>query len=215
MVSRKFVASAALALTCLVASRASAVNQFANPGFEAPITQDGPPFVGSWEGFNAGPGSSAANSTTTPRSGAQDLALNITNTDNSFAGAFQDVAGLTAGSPVTFGGYLMSPSNPLDLGVEMRIEWRNSVSNTEISRTPNLTPVPGSSYTLFEVNSVVPVGADTARAVFAIQTFGPQPTNNGTVFVDDASFEVVPEPATAGVLAFGALALTRLRRRSM
>jgi hypothetical protein len=47
----------------------------------------GPPFVGSWEGFNGG-GATAANTTTLPRTGAQALTLSITSTLNTFAGAF-------------------------------------------------------------------------------------------------------------------------------
>src|SRR5580765_144641 len=92
----------ALIMLVISASRASAVNLLANPGFESPVTADGPPFVGSWEAFNGGAGSSSNNSTTTPRTGAQDLLLNIVNTDNTFAGAFQDVPGLTPGTPVAF-----------------------------------------------------------------------------------------------------------------
>jgi len=42
--------------TALVLSLATSTfaNLFVNPGFEDPITQDGPPFVGYWEGFNSG-----------------------------------------------------------------------------------------------------------------------------------------------------------------
>jgi hypothetical protein len=209
----KGCALAAPALMLLGASQVYAANLLANPGFEDPITYDGPPFVGSWEGFNAGPGSSSANSTVMPHSGLQHLALNITNTDNSFAGAFQDVPSLTPGTLVNFSGFHMTPSSPLDLGVEIRIEWRNSVSNTEISRTPNLTTPPTDVYTQFNLPSTVPAGADTARVVYAIQTFGPEPTNTGTVYVDDTSFDIVPEPATATLLCLGGLALTGMRRR--
>jgi hypothetical protein len=205
----------ALACLALTASQASAANLFANPGFEDPVTSDGPPFVGSWEAFNGGAGSSSTNSTVTPRSGLQDLNVAISNTDNTFAGAFQDVPSLIPGQSVDFSGFHMSPSSPLDLTIEVRIEWRNSVSNTEVSRTPNLSPPIGSTYVPFLLSSTVPVGADTARAVYAIQTFSGGPTNNGSVFVDDVSFEVIPEPTTAallGLVAFGGAALGRRSR---
>ena len=122
-----------------------AANLLVNPGFEDPITFDGPPFVGFWEGFSGG-GASAFNSATLPHSGSQSLGLNITNTPNTFAGAFQDVQGLSAGTPLSLTGWHVTPSSPLSLGVEIRIEWRNSVSNTEITRTPNSTPVPTSTW---------------------------------------------------------------------
>jgi len=134
-------------------------------------------------------------------------------TDNTFAGAFQDITGLGSGVGYIFSGWHATPSSPLDLGTEVRIEWRNSVSGTEISRTPNSTPIPGAAYGPFSLNATVPVGADTARLVYAIQTFGGEPGNNGTVFVDDISFVVVPEPSTFILAGLGGLALVCLRRR--
>ena len=155
---------------------------------------DGPPFVGFWEAFNGGPGSSANNSAAMPRSGAQHLDLSIVNTNNSFAGAFQDVLGVTPGASTLFRMWHKTTTSPLDLDVEVRIEWRNSISDTEISRTPNSSPIPTDLYTQFSLPAVVPAGADTARAVYVVQTFGAGLTNNGTVFVDDASFTVGPIP---------------------
>ena len=188
----------------LAASQASAANQLVNPGFEDPVTSDGAPFIGFWEAFNGGGTATSNNSTITPRSGAQDLRLEILNSNNNFAGAFQDVA-VTAGSPALWSVWHMSPSSPFDVGVEMRIEWRNSVSNTEISRTPNSVIVPTNQYTQFSVASTVPAGVDIARLVYAIQSFGPEPTNYGIVFVDDAFFDAVPEPASVALLGLGAI----------
>lgn len=180
-----FVA-AALVLAGMAQAPAHA-NSLVNPGFEDPITYDGPPFVGSWEGFNGG-GAAVSNSTLSPHSGIQHLSISINSTANTFAGAFQDVASLTPGDAAVFSGWHMTPSNPLDLGVEIRIEWRNSVSNTEVSRTANLTPTPTGTYTPFSLSAVVPAGADAARVVYAIQSFSSAPLGNGTVYVDDVSF---------------------------
>ena len=211
MQSTRFHGAAAVAVvvSALAASAASA--QLANPGFEDPVTTDGPPFVGFWEAFTAGPGSLAGNSTAMPRSGAGHLSLSITDTNDSFAGVFQDVPNLRPGATATFGGYHMTPSSPLDLGTEVRIEWRNSTSNTEVGRTPNLTVLPTGQYAPFTLTGVVPLGADTARVVYAIQTFGPEPTNNGVVYVDDASF--IPEPASPLLLTLAGLGLAMRRRR--
>jgi len=208
--NRITIHAAAVALVAIMTAPAWA--QLANGGFESPITTDGPPYVGSWEAFNGGAGALAANSNNVPRSGNAHLLLSINSSDNNFAGVFQDVPNLTAGSAVTFSGFHMTPTSPLGLGVETRIEWRNSASNTEISRTPNLTPVPTGQYTAFTLNSTVPAGADTARVVYAIQTFGPEPTNTGTVYVDDVSF--VPEPGTALVMGAAGLLLAMRRRRT-
>jgi hypothetical protein len=189
-----------------------AANLFLNSSFEDPITFDGPPFVGSWEGFSGG-GASSGNSLIMPRTGAQSLGLSINNSINTFAGAFQDVSGLLAGTEYTFSGWHATPSNPLDLGVEIRIEWRNSLSNSEVSRTPNSTPIPSSTYSPFSMNGTVPVGADVARVVYAIQSFSTSPLGNGTVYVDDVSFTVVPEPSAMALLSLGGLALVALRRQ--
>lgn len=199
----------ALVLVAVAASGASA-NLLANPGFEDPIVFTGPPFVGVWLGFSGGAGASAANSNAMPRSGAQHLDLSIVNIDNTFAGVFQDVPNQVPGTTGVFSGWHKTISNPLDLDVEIRIEWRDSVNNVEISRTPNLTTPPTAQYTEFTLAALVPAGADTARVVYAIQTFTGGPTNNGTVFVDDTSF--VPEP-TMMSLGLAGLALAGIRRR--
>jgi len=210
LLSKSLATAAVVAILALNSSVASA--QFVNPGFEDPITFDGPPFVGSWEGFS-GAGAFSVNGNQSPRSGALHARLGIDNSVNTFAGVFQDVAGLTPGASVDFGGYHMTPSSPLNLGVEFRIEWRNSVSDTEVGRTPNSTTAPGASYTLFNLTATVPANADTARAVYAIQSFTTNPLGNGEVYLDDMSF-VIPEPASLGLLTAAGLFAAR-RRRSM
>ena len=200
---------AALLVCALLASRASAQNLFANPGFEEPITSDGPPFIGFWEGFSGGAGASAANSSVNPRSGAMHLDLTINNVDNSFAGVFQDVV-VTPGQTAVFEGWHLTTAPPLGLVNELRIEWRNSVSNTEIGRTANFSPVPTATYSPFSISGVVPAGADLGRVVYAIQTFTGT-SNTGTVFVDDVSL-TVPEPTALSMLGLGAVAILRRRR---
>jgi hypothetical protein len=183
-------------------------NLLINPGFEDPITMDGPPFVGSWEGFVSGAAATSANSSTMPLTGAQSLELTINATVNQFAGAFQDVPGLTAGQDGTFSGWHKQVSGDSG-GIEIRIEWRDSVGDVEISRTPNFVPSPGASYEEFSLTAAVPSGADTARVVYAIQSFGG--ALNQQVFVDDTSFTIIPEPAS--IVLFGVAGMTLLTRR--
>jgi hypothetical protein len=49
--------------------------------------------------------------------------------------------------------------------------------------------------------------------VYAIQSFSTSPLGNGTVYVDDVSFTVVPEPSAMALLSLGGLALVALRRQ--
>lgn len=191
-------------------------NMLTNPGFEDPITMDGPPFVGFWEGFSGGGTASATNASDMPHSGAQHLSLSIDDTDNTFAGAFQDVAGITPGMEYTYSGFNLTTTNPLGVGIEVRIEWRDSINDVEIARTPNLSPtVSLNSYSSFMLNAIAPAGSDTARVVYAIETFSIGTT--GTVYVDDVDFSlnrIIPEPSSAMLLLGGVLVACHRRGRA-
>lgn len=203
------ISTATLGLVLACAAPASA-NLLSNPGFETtPLVDDGSG-VGKWQPFGGSgvalPTLSATDSTT-PRSGASHLALQLDNIPNSFAGVYQDVGGLTAGQSVTWSGWTMDLGQDAG-GAEIRIEWRDSVGNTEITRTPNLVPtLTPNVYTQWSLTDVVPAGADTARVVYAIQSFGAGP--NQLHYVDDTS--VIPEPASLALLGLGGLAMLRRR----
>ena len=212
----RFALLVALAAAVSWCRQATAQNLLTDPGFENPalFTSDGAPFVGSWEAFNGGAGTSAQNDTVAPRTGARDAHFNITATNNSFAGIFQDVP-VVAGVPYTYSGFHQSSDpNPSGYVSEARIEWRSTVPDTEISRN-NTTPVAGAAYTSFSSTFTAPPGADIARIVYAIQTFTDAgTTNTGNVFLDDLSVTVAPEPSTIALAALGCLALPRPRRRA-
>ena len=200
-----------IAATAVAAIGSTALaNEFANPGFEDPVTDDGPPFVGFWETFSldgdqgAG-GDVSRNSTLMPRTGLQSLEVGIFGVANSFAGTFQDVDGLAGGDLVTYSGWHKSLGDAG--GIEIRVEWRDSINDVEISRTPNFVPTPGTEYEEFSYDLIVPAGADTARAVYAIQSFGG--VINQQVFVDDMSF--IPAPGSLALLGLGGLAVRRRR----
>jgi hypothetical protein len=191
-----------------LASSASA-NLLANSSFEEPVTSDGPPFVGFWEAFSldgdqANPPDASRNSTLMPRTGVQSLELIIDNVTNSFAGVFQDVPNLSEGELISYSGWHKALTG--SGGSEIRIEWRDSINDVEISRTPNFTPAPGSDYEEFLLEAPVPAGADTARVVYAIQSFG-GPADQ-LLYLDD--FSVTPEPTALALLGLG-LALIRRR----
>ena len=188
-------------------------NAVADPGFEGALTADGPPFVGFWESFSldgdqdTGP-DIARTSTTNPRSGSQHLELQIDAIANSFTGVFQDIAGLIPGTTAEWSGWTLEAVGSDVGGSEIRIEFRDSINDVEISRTPNLAPsFTQGQYEFWSVSETVPAGADTARLVYAIQSFGGGPDQ--LIYVDDVSF--VPEPASLALLGLGGLTLLRRR----
>ncbi len=204
---------AMVTITIAMAGSLASANQLANPGFEDPITADGPPFVGFWESFSGdgdqdNPPDIARNDSTMPRSGAQALELGILSTDNTFAGVFQDVP-LAPGIVPTLSGWHKSLAD--DGAIEIRFEYRDSVADVEINRTGNFTPSPGAAYEPFTFSDPagVPAGANSVRIVYAVQTFGP--ATNVSVFVDDLSF--VPEPTSMALLSLAGVAFAGRRRR--
>lgn len=205
-----------LFLTMLVLTLGSSVasaNLLNNPGFESPISYD---FADTtiWQGFSADSGvnSFVFNSMAFPNSGGQSLEFGIAGVPNLFAGVLQDVGGLSAGQQVTFSGFAASGLD--DGGIEIRIEWRDGIADTEVARTGNLVPSLGPAYEMFSLTDFVPVGADTARVVFAIQSFSG--ALNQSVFFDDASLTVAmaaSEPTVLSLFGLTALILVGLRRR--
>jgi hypothetical protein len=192
---------------CLPAS----ANLLTNPGFEQPVTNDGYPFIGSWEAFFVDGDSTAVNSLLMPHSGLQSVEMGIDGVANVFAGVFQEVDGLLAGQSVLFSGWHKSLLE--QGGIEIRIEFRDLVNDIEISRTPNLVPTVGADYSQFFVNSLIPLGADGARVVYAIQSYGG--VTSQLVYVDDFSFVVtdVPEPSILALLGIGLVGLGFVRRK--
>ncbi|TWT99399.1 hypothetical protein Pla108_03360 [Botrimarina colliarenosi] len=210
-----FSATLAVALFANATAQAAHLdnpNQLIDPSFEGTITTDGAPFIGTWEGFSAGLSSTSDFTTTSPRTGAQSLEMNIGPDTNLFAGAFQDVyfGPALAGADAWFSGWHQSVGTTG--GSEYRIEWRDSVGNVEVSRTQLTASPAGSGYEEFIIADTIPAGADTARLVYAIQSFGG--ALNQTVYVDDVNFNYVriPEPTTALLALVGLAPLARRRR---
>lgn len=203
-----------LALALLVAGSASAsANLLANPGFENPVLGGGDTFgaVG-WNVFGGG----TFTIKNAPHSG-----------DNAFktfgvtSGAYQDFA-TTAGQSWQGGAWILNPSFDAMTGAQIaavNIEWRDASNNvlSYISSPGGLTAASpqgstAADYSYAPVSGVAPAGAVTARFVVLTGAFGAP--GGGAPFFDDASFVLVPEPATAMLGVVAMTALVALRRRS-
>jgi hypothetical protein len=220
-IATKFNRYALIVSTLLVLSSLSltaSANLIRNPGFETPITNTTgtPNFDWLAFGSNGNPFGSRAmsqNSVSMPRTGSQSLELQINNLADQFAGVFQDVGGLTGGQSVVLSGWLKSL---LDAdGVEIRIEWRNALADTEIERTANVIPTFTDEFLQFSFSDFVPTGADTARVVYVIQSSGAG--NNQLVYLDDVSFEAtaVSTPNMLALFGLGLFGISFARRHSV
>lgn len=205
-----------VAIAMLVAVIASAqvcvANPLADPGFEMPLVDDGSG-VGKWNPFSNGSPNISEQGMTMPRNGAGHANLDLVDA-NGFAGFFQDVLNVVPGSPIDWSVWAKDNSGTDGQGIEMRIEYRDSINDVEVSRTGNLVPGSlGSTYEQITLSDTVPATADVARVVFAIQSFGTAPPQS--VFVDDASVTVqqIPEPTTLALMGIAGLACVTARRR--
>lgn len=202
---------AAVACLGLVAGGASA-NLLGDAGFESGAFADPSTGVGEWLPFADGSAGNVSQiSAITPRTGANHAEVALVN-PNGFGGFFQDVSS-PAGETVDWSLYAADILGNGGAGIEVRIEFRDSVNDVEIGRTANLVPtLTGTDYALLTVTDIVPAGADLSRVVFAVQTFGATPPQQ--IFVDDASVTVTPEPTSLALLGLGGLALIARRRQA-
>lgn len=196
-----------LGTVALTAPVAMGAGVLVDPGFEDPLVDNGSG-VGKWQPFFAAPATSVT-TTSNPRTGSSSLELAMNATANLFAGVFQDVS-VMAGEEITFAGFHAAVDNSPS-GIEIRIEWRDSVGGTEISRTGNLVLSPGTDYEPFSLTDTTPAGADTARVVYAVQSFGG--SVDASVNVDDVSVTGIPEPSSTMLAGLSLLGLLATRKR--
>lgn len=219
---REMKKTAAFGMIVMLAGAASGQNMLNNAGFEDDLGFDfSNPF--NWNGFFGGPAGTfleAFNDTgTAPRSGNKALELtimgdpNVTNGFDAFTGHVQQVPGIVEGTPYDFSVWSRSNGNVTN-GAEIRIEWFDA-GGTFIGSTGNLEFQDSltAAYQQFTVSGVAPTGAVRANAVVAVQSF----LNDGvladiSIAVDDASFVVVPAPASAALMGLGGLVMARRRR---
>ncbi|MEM8756709.1 MAG: hypothetical protein AAGF47_02880 [Planctomycetota bacterium] len=209
----------------LIAGTAQGQNLLNNPSFEGPIVFDGSDLT-EWNAFFGGPPGTFLESFNdtgaTPLSGANahvttiqgDLSAGVDGF-NAFTGLAQRVDGLSAGAPYEFSIFARSNGNVTN-GAEFRIEWIDAggaIIGDQFALNTPIQDALTSDYELFSLTAIAPAGAVAANAVLAVQSF----LNDGfladtSVAWDDASFVLVPSPASAALLGLGGLAAARRRR---
>ncbi|WP_428386673.1 PEP-CTERM sorting domain-containing protein [Mucisphaera sp.] len=213
----------ALAAIGMVPMGASA-NLLNNAGFEDPLGFDFADIT-NWNGFFGGPAGTilaASNELGAPAfagnqalflriSGNQNAAAGpITNGHNSFTGHVQRAGGVVAGELYELSVWALEVSNAGNVA-EYRIEWLDA-GGAEISRVNMVLDSLTGSYEQYSFQATAPAGATQAGIVFAVQSFDNDGSDaNIQVVLDNASFDVVPEPASAALLALGGLAALRRR----
>jgi hypothetical protein len=128
---------------------------------------------------------------------------------NQFAGVFQNLnRPVTAGATVTFTGWHKAVGADLSTH-ELKLEWQGS-PNPPQNRVDVFNI--GSDYTQFTHIGVAPAGTTGLVATYAISTFGAG-QGDTTVYIDDFSLTIVPEPATVGMAGVSLAGLAFIRRR--
>jgi hypothetical protein len=197
------LALSATAAVAMATSNAAAQNALSNPGFEDPTVDMGSA-EGNWFRFASATGASTE-STAMPRSGSRHIDLSIVGA-NQFAGVYQLLPNVGAGQTVTFTGWHKSVENPFNATIELKLEWQGNPQN----RVDLLTL--GSDYEQFTHTGVAPAGTTGLTVTYAISSFGAG-QGDATVYIDDFSATIIPEPAAFGMLGAAALGLVALRRR--
>jgi hypothetical protein len=206
---KMLTALAMIGALALGASSVQAQNLLANPGFELPTVNMGSA-VGNWFRFGSGAAGTSSESTVMPHGGQRHIDLEMIGSSQ-FAGVFQQLAvPVLPGQKAIFTGWHKSASTaPFNATVELKLEWQG-MPNPPQNRVDVLTL--GSAYEQFMHMGVAPAGTTGLVVTYAISSFGAG-QGDASVFIDDFSARIIPEPASISLVGSGLLGLVLVRRR--
>ena len=214
---RKLSSVALAAIACfamqLTSSKTSA-NVLSNAGFEAPDASAGD----QTENVNWGPFNAAfATRSVTPNSGLQSLKTFGPFFVGGGAGVSQGGFAASAGQLWSASAFLRDDTSDAMQGnnfAVVQLQYLDSANNVlHTFESPHFTTAnPTNVWTPEVATGIAPAGTATAQITLVHVQLN-SPVTGGSVFWDDASLDqVVPEPASMGLLAVGGIAFLRRRR---
>ena len=206
----QFAAFLALGLLVISIHSASATNMLVDPGFE---NWTDPSTPTDW-GVFLGSSDTVSQETSTVFSGLSSM--KTTAADSGFPGAFNDTTnfgfGVAPGDIYEASVWVYSESALPEFTATLEMKY----DSADVFRVPfALSSLPTNQWVKISNEFTVPAGKSFATfSVITLHDFVTFNGNTAVVYYDDASVQLVPEPASLSFVALGIVGIEAYRRRT-